>query len=166
VVSPLLRGVARLLFAPSLLVAAAMIVKGYTDVGDGFAAGVIVALAVAVQYVAVGPRESEAALPVLRFAPYVGAAGLLLGLAVGFFPLLLGEPIFTHQPPAGVTPAKIGTLELITAVLFDLAVFMVVLGVLVQLMHHLAYEEEAAPTEAATSDERAGEERAAPEGTA
>jgi multicomponent Na+:H+ antiporter subunit B len=142
VVSPLLRGVARLLFAPSLLVAAAIIVKGYTDVGDGFAAGVIVALAIAVQYVAVGPGPAEAALPVLRHAPYLAAAGLLLALATGFFPLLLGEPIFSHQPPPGETPIKLGTLELITAVLFDLAVFMLVVGVLVQMLHHLASEEE------------------------
>ena len=143
--SPLLRGVARLLFAPSLVVAAAMIVKGYTDVGDGFAAGVIVALAVSVQYVAVGPEAAEQALPVLRRAPEVAAGGLLLGLATGFFPLLLGEPVFSHQPPPGEPPVKIGTLELITAVLFDLAVFLLVVGVLVQLVHHLASEEEEAP---------------------
>lgn len=140
--SPLLRGVARLLFAPSLLVAAAIIVKGYTDVGDGFAAGVIVALAVAVQYVALGTRDAETALPVLRRAPQVGAGGLLLALAVAFFPLVRGEAPFSHLPPPGESPVKVGTLELVTAVAFDLAIFLLVLGVLVQLLHHLATEEE------------------------
>ena len=40
------RVVARMLLGPSLVVAAALIVKGYAEVGDGFAAGVIVALAI------------------------------------------------------------------------------------------------------------------------
>ena len=36
--------VAPRLLAPAVMVAAAIIVKGYTDVGDGFSAGVIVQL--------------------------------------------------------------------------------------------------------------------------
>ena len=39
---------------------AAIIVKGYTDVGDGFSAGVIVALAIALRYVTLG-RERDGA---------------------------------------------------------------------------------------------------------
>ena len=44
--------VAPRLLGPALMVAAAIIVKGYTDAGDGFSAGVIVTLAIAVRYVA------------------------------------------------------------------------------------------------------------------
>ena len=35
------RHVARLMLAPVLMIALAVLVKGYADVGDGFAAGVI-----------------------------------------------------------------------------------------------------------------------------
>ncbi|MFF2028331.1 MnhB domain-containing protein [Streptomyces sp. NPDC058171] len=77
--------VARLLLGPSLMVAAALIVKGYTDVGDGFAAGMVVALAIALCYVALGAASAEKALPPLRYAPQLAVAGLLLSLAVGFF---------------------------------------------------------------------------------
>ncbi len=46
--------VARLLLAPLLVLAAAILVKGYTDVGDGFAAGVLAALGVIMYAVAFG----------------------------------------------------------------------------------------------------------------
>ena len=132
------RGVARLLLAPSGVVAAAFIVKGYSDVGDGFSAGVIVALAVALQYIALGTPQAEAALPFLRFAPALGVSGLLLALAVGFFPLMYGAAPFTHWPPPGEHPITIGTLELTSAVVFDIGVFLLVVGVLVVLVHQLA----------------------------
>jgi multisubunit Na+/H+ antiporter MnhB subunit len=118
--------------------AAAIIVKGYTDVGDGFSAGVIVALAIALRYITFGPRRAELSLPILRHAPVVAAAGLLIALAVGFFPVVLGEPPFTHHPGPGEHVVKLGTLELITAVAFDIGVFLLVCGVLVTLVHHLA----------------------------
>jgi multicomponent Na+:H+ antiporter subunit B len=134
------RAIARLVLAPSAVVAAAIMVKGYSDVGDGFSAGVIVALAVSLQYVARGARETEAALPLLRLAPIVAVMGLLLALAVGFYPLLGGQPIFTHWPPPGTSPPRIGTLEVLTAVVFDIGVFLLVVGVLVVLVHLLAGE--------------------------
>ena len=132
------RAIARLLLPPSLMVAAAIIVKGYADVGDGFSAGVIVALAVSLQYLALGPRGAEATLPILRRAPAVAVAGLLLALAVAFVPVLSGRPLLAHLPPPGKKPVTIGTLELITAVVFDVSVFLLVVGVLVVLVHQLA----------------------------
>lgn len=130
--------VAPKLLGPALMVAAAIIVRGYTDVGDGFSAGVIVALAVALRYIALGPDEAERGLPILRRAPVAVAAGLLIALATGFFGVLRGDPPFTHLPPPGADVIKIGTLELITAVAFDIGVLLLVVGALVMLVHHLA----------------------------
>lgn len=138
----LTQAVARLLLAPSLMVAAAILVKGYVDVGDGFSAGVVVTLAVACQYLALGARRAEEELPLLRHAPRVAVAGLLIALASGFFPLLLGRPLFTHEPVAGERPIHVGRLELMTPVLFDVGVFMLVAGALIALIHHLAHPPE------------------------
>lgn len=126
------------LLGPALMVAAAIIVRGYTDVGDGFSAGVIVALAVALRYVALGVEEAERTLPILRRAPAAAVAGLLIALASGFFSLALGDPPFTHEPGAGEYAIKIGTLEVITAILFDIGVLLLVTGALVTLVHQLA----------------------------
>jgi multisubunit Na+/H+ antiporter MnhB subunit len=129
--------VAPRLLGPAVMVAAAIIVKGYVDVGDGFSAGVVVALAVALRYVTLGAARAERSLPVLRYAPTVAAAGLLLALAVGFFPVAIGEPPFTHYPRPGDDVVHVGTLELTTAVAFDVGVFLLVAGALVEVVHQL-----------------------------
>ncbi|SNR25118.1 MnhB domain-containing protein [Blastococcus mobilis] len=130
--------VARLLWGPSVVVAISLIVKGYTDVGDGFAAGVVVALGLALFYVALGASAAELALPFLRYAPRLMITGLLLCLGTGFFPLLSGEPIFSHLPEPGAHVATVGSLELFTPLLFDLGLFLLVVGVLTVLLHQLA----------------------------
>jgi multicomponent Na+:H+ antiporter subunit B len=146
-VSPIIEHIAPRLLGPALMVAAAIIVKGYTDVGDGFSAGVIVALAVALRYVALGRTRAEAGLPVLKHAPAIAAGGLVAALAVGFFPVALGDPPFTHYPLAGEPAVHLGTLELLTAVAFDMGLFLLVAGSLVTLVHQLAdlVEEEPHP---------------------
>ena len=112
--------------------------RGYTDVGYGFSAGVIVALAVALRDVTLGRERTEAGLPLLRHAPAIAAAGLLAALAVGFFPVALGDAPFTHFPRAGEAVIHIGTLELLTAVAFDVGLFLLVAGTLVTLVHQVA----------------------------
>lgn len=134
----MLRVVARLLLGPSIMVAAALIVKGYNDVGDGFAAGMVVALAIALCYVALGAAGVEDALPPLRYAPRLAVGGLLISLAVGFGPLLLGESLFTHHPGPGQHVVTVGSLELFTPLLFDIGVFMLVVGVMTVLLHQFA----------------------------
>lgn len=136
--SAVLEVVAPRLLGPAIMFAAAIIVKGYTDVGDGFSAGVIVALAIALRYITLGTERAERSLPVLRHAPSIAAAGLLIALAVGFLPVLAGDPPFTHRPAPGADVVKIGTLELISAVAFDVGVFLLVCGALVTVVHHLA----------------------------
>jgi multicomponent Na+:H+ antiporter subunit B len=137
-VSTIFRVIAPRLLGPALIVAAALLVKGYTDVGDGFSAGVIVGLAIGLRYVTLGPAETERGLPILRRAPAGVACGLLISLAVGFGPVLAGDPPFTHVPGPGEHVVHIGSLELISAVAFDVGVFLVVVSLLVLLIHHLS----------------------------
>jgi multisubunit Na+/H+ antiporter MnhB subunit len=139
VTSVLTQMVARALLAPALVVAAAIVVKGYTDVGDGFAAGIVAALAVLLQYVAFGRDEVAAALPVRR-APLVGLAGLGIAVLVFALPVAAGDAPLEHRPAPGVQPGHIGSLELITAVVFDVGVFMLVLGAAVTIIDALATE--------------------------
>ena len=119
--------VARLLLAPSFVIAAAVLVKGYADTGDGFSAGVIAALGVLLQVVAFGQRALER-LVVVRWAPVGTFVGVGLSLLVAFVPVLLGDPIMTHRPGPGEQVVHLGTLEVLTAVLFDVGVCLVVFG--------------------------------------
>lgn len=122
------RAVARLLFAPSLVAALGVLVKGYTDTGEGFSAGVIASLGVLVQYVVFGYAEASR-MPLVRYIPGFGVSvGLLVALLPAFVPLFFGEAIFTHWPPPGAEVLEFGTLEIITAVAFDIGVFLLVFG--------------------------------------
>lgn len=134
------RATARALLAPSLVVAAALLVKGYADVGDGFAAGMVVSLAIALHYVAFGGEEAERVLPVLRRAPAMAVGGLLLALGSASFPLLRGEPLLTHHPVPGQPVVTLGALELFTPLVLDIAVAVLVVGVLTVVLHQFGLQ--------------------------
>lgn len=135
--SVLTQVISRLLLAPILVIAIAILVKGYADVGDGFSAGVVAALGILLQYMAFGRAETERLLPI-RFVPLLAFIGMLIALALAAIPLLRGEALLTHMPAAGADVIHIGTLELITAVGFDIAIFLLVLGAAVGIIHAIA----------------------------
>lgn len=135
--SPIIEVVAPRLLGPALMLAAALIVKGYTDVGEGFSAGVIVALAVALRFIVLGHERAERTLRVTAHAHLVAATGLLIAMAFGFSGLLAGKPPFTHVPGPGESVIRIGTLEISTAVGFDIGLFLLVAGSLTLLVRHL-----------------------------
>jgi multisubunit Na+/H+ antiporter MnhB subunit len=119
--------VCRLLFAPTLMVAFATLIKGYAETGDGFAAGVIAGLAFLMQYVAFGERHVRRELHT-RFAPGAAVLGLAVALGVTFLPMLRGLPVLTHWPPPDAAVVHFGRVELITAFVFDIGVFLLVVG--------------------------------------
>lgn len=142
--------IARLLFLPTLITAIGILVKGYASAGDGFSAGVVAAIGILLQYVAFGYRKAETLLPPL-FAPLATAGGLLIALTVAFVPALMGRPILTHAPAAGEYVIHLGTVELATAVAFDLGIFLLVLGFSVGVINVVARTIEADQAEAGQS---------------
>lgn len=129
--------VARLLLPVSLVIAVAVLVKGYADTGDGFTAGVIAALGVLLQYV-VFPRPEVDRRLRGGHAATVALGGLALALLVAFTPLLRGDAPLTHLPTPGAEPVHVGSLELITAVAFDVGIFALVLGASVTIVRLVA----------------------------
>lgn len=129
---------ARLLMAPILVVAAAVLVKGYADVGDGFSAGVIAALGVVLQYLALGREEAERLLALRLIGPAVFVA-LLGALAVALIPLARGDALLEHAPAPGADVVELGTIELITAVAFDVAIFVLVVAAVVGIVRAIAH---------------------------
>ena len=135
--------VARLLYLPTFVVAAAILVKGFVQTGDGFSAGVVGALGVLLRYLAFGHEEAKR-LPAVRHATTIAFSGLLLALGVASAPLLLGDAVLTHYPPSGTEPIHLGTIELMSAVLFDIGVFLLVFGFSVGVVSFFARAGEAA----------------------
>lgn len=134
--SPMTVLVARVLAGPVFMLAIATLIGGYKDVGDGFAAGLIAALAVLLQYFALGPDAARALLPV-RFAPQFALVGVAGILTIALIPLWLGDPILRHYPGVGSDPAYVGSIEVATPLAFDAMIFVLVLGAVVAVFDAL-----------------------------
>ena len=131
---------ARMLLLPVLIIAIGVMVKGYVDTGDGFSAGVIATLIVGLQLMVFGPGELDR-LPLVRYAPFGTFVGVTLALLTAFVPAIRGQVLFTHWPPAGDDALHFGTLEFITAVAFDVGVFLIVFGFGVGMLGAIARAE-------------------------
>lgn len=133
VLGGLIQSVARLILIPGWIVALALLIKGYVDIGDGFSAGVIAALVVIIQGLAFGAEEMEK-MVMARMAPMMAFTGLAIAYGIAFIPPLFGKPIMLHQPTMNKPVVHFGALEFMTPVLFDVAVFLVVYGFCVGAM--------------------------------
>ncbi len=147
------QAVARALLPISVMVGVATLIKGYTDTGDGFSAGVILALGAVTQVACFGIGVVDR-IPLLRYAPVAAYVGIVLALGIAFVPLAFGDPLFTHWPPAGESPVHAGTLEVITALGFDISVCLLVFGFVVGTMTLLARTASVAAIQQAQSAER------------
>lgn len=134
----LIQTISRMLLLPLLMIAAAVLIKGYAAVGDGFNAGIIAATAVLLQYIAFGYERAEATLPFIYTARPLAVAGLLIVLLVAFAPMLRGDALLSHMPPPSAHVIRLGTLELHTAVLFDVGIAVVVFSFTVNTVRMVA----------------------------
>ena len=125
----MLRTAARLVLPMALVVSAYIFWRGHGLPGGGFIAGLITAVALVVQYMALGQARAEALLHGAagrRFTRWIGAGLGIAGLTgVGAF--ALGRPFLTSAHGHPVVPV-LGELPLATAALFDLGVYITVVG--------------------------------------
>jgi multicomponent Na+:H+ antiporter subunit B len=135
--SLILRTSARLLLTLLLLFALFLLLRGHNEPGGGFVGGLVAAAAFMLYAVADGPAATRRAL---RVDPRtLIACGLLVALSAGVLSLLDAEPLLTAQWETlrlgGLPEVALGT-----PLLFDIGVFMVVLGVTLTILLALAEE--------------------------
>jgi multicomponent K+:H+ antiporter subunit A len=125
----MLRVVARLVLPIALVVTAYVFWRGHGLPGGGFIAGLITAVALVLQYMALGQQRAEALLRDAggrRFTRWVGIGLAIAGLTgVGAF--AFGQPFLTSAHGHPYVPV-LGELPLATAALFDLGVYVTVVG--------------------------------------
>lgn len=126
----MITSVARLLFPFSVILGAALLIKGYAAVGDGFAAGAVAALGAILQYAA-RSHDDASELCGARWSWRMICIGLVVTVAVALGPTFFGVAPVTHVPGPGDKVAHFGTLEFHTALLFDGGVAVLVYGALV-----------------------------------
>ena len=126
----------RLMFPVIGVLAVYLLLRGHNLPGGGFVAGLTMAVAVILQYMAGGTRWAEARLDI-RPVRWIGA-GLLLAGATGAGAWIFSRPFLTSQIAHFDLPV-IGALHLPSAIAFDLGVFSLVVGatglILIALAH-------------------------------
>jgi multicomponent K+:H+ antiporter subunit A len=128
---------ARLVLPVALVVAMHFFLRGHNEPGGGFVAGLVVAIALLLQYIMSGALWVEGRTRV-RPARWI-AAGLLTAVCTGLGAIGFGYPFLTTHSAHAVLP-YIGEVHLPSATFFDLGVFTVVVGATLLILTALAHQ--------------------------
>jgi multicomponent Na+:H+ antiporter subunit A len=135
--SIILEVVVRLLFHSAIVVSVYLLFAGHNLPGGGFAGGLVAGLAFVARYLAAGRFELGEAAPV--------DAGKLLGFGVLFaggtalVPIFFGVDAFTSTFFEAELPV-IGHVEFVTSTLFDIGVYLIVVGLALDILRSLGAE--------------------------
>ncbi len=132
------RFAARIVLAVALLISAAHILYAGAAPGDGFTAGVIAGLGVALWYVVFGYAETRARLRWLHPATFIGV-GLALALLNAALPLLFDRAFFAFTLVPLELPAGI---KLASTTAFEVGIFLTVFGGISAVMEAITHPKE------------------------
>lgn len=125
----------RLLVALLLVFSVFMLLRGHNEPGGGFIGGLIGATGFVVYTIACGTASARTAL---RFPPEnIAMAGLGIALLAGLFAAPFGDPLFTGQWLFIGASGDDKGLPLSTVLIFDIGVYLVVLGSILTLVFAL-----------------------------
>jgi multicomponent K+:H+ antiporter subunit A len=130
----ILATLSRVLLSMALLISVFIFLRGHNQPGGGFIAGLITAVALILQYVASGVQWTQSRLP-LNYHRMCGAGVMLAGLT-GLGSWLFGKPFLTSTF-GHVTIPLVGEVELASAMLFDLGVYLTVVGATLLILANL-----------------------------
>lgn len=136
-ISIILATATRLLVPLLLLLSLFLLLRGHDEPGGGFIAGLVAASAFALHFIAYGAART---LEILRVDLHgLIGGGLLLALLSGLLGLFRGEPFLTGQ---WLSFALAGhAFKLSSVLIFDIGVYLIVLGVTTMIILSLAGEE-------------------------
>lgn len=129
--------VTRLLFHSMIIFSLYLLLAGHNLPGGGFAGGLMAGLALTIRYLAGGRFELSEATPI--------SAGTLLGVglataaASGVVPLLLGGQVFQTAIIELWLPV-FGDIKFVTSTIFDIGVYVVVVGLVLDVLRSLGAE--------------------------
>ena len=134
----------RLVLPLAVMVALYIFLRGHNQPGGGFIAGLVVAVAILMQYMASGFAFADQRLHADHHS-LIGA-GVLVAALTGLGALLFGAPFLTSAFDYFSLPL-IGEFELATALLFDIGVALTVIGAVMLALAQLSQVAERAEKE-------------------
>ncbi|WP_394553266.1 Na+/H+ antiporter subunit A [Agromyces sp. MMS24-JH15] len=154
--SILIEVLVRLLFHPAIIVSVYLLFVGHNAPGGGFAGGLLAGLALVARYLAGGRYELGEAAPI--DAGKLLGTGLLLAAGTATAPLLFGATVFESAWFEADVPV-LGTLSIGTSTVFDVGVYLVVVGLVLDILRSLGAEVDRQQEEA---DEQTDDDPGAP----
>jgi len=127
----------RWLFPVIIVLAIYLFLRGHDQPGGGFIAGITMSIGFILQYLAGGTRWTEDRLRILP--TYWIGIGLLLALVTGAGAWLFGYPFLTTSFQYLDLPL-LGRVPMASALLFDLGVFVLVVGATVLILVAIAHQ--------------------------
>ena len=127
----------RLLLPFAAVVSAYIFIRGHNEPGGGFVAGLVLSVALILQYIISGVEWVEAHLPLVprRWI----ATGLLCALATGAGAVALGYPFLTTHT-AHLHLPWLGDVHVASALFFDIGVFTLVVGSTLLILTAIAHQ--------------------------
>ncbi len=132
--SMVLQVTTRLVFPTIMVLSVYFFCSGHNAPGGGFAGGLTAGLALTLRYLAGGPYELGEALPV--DAGHLLGGGLAVAAGTASTSLLLGAPPMSSAIVEMTLPV-IGHIEVVTAMFFDLGVYLIVVGLVLDVLRSL-----------------------------
>lgn len=142
----LLELTARILFPTVLVFSIYLLFAGHYRAGGGFSGGLVAGQAFVIRYLAGGRMDGSAIISMRP--PVLIGIGLTLAVATGFLPVFFGGEVL-ESAKATIAVPLIGELDLVTSLLLDLGVYLLIVGVVLDLLRTLgsAIEADAAAAE-------------------
>ncbi len=134
---PLLATGARTMVPTLVLFSIFLLIVGHDVPGGGFAGGLVASTALLLMFLAFGDRGLRRALPVDSLT--VTGAGLLLAVTAGLIGVVNGSAFLTYTF-ASVDLALLGEVKVSSLLLFDLGVYVLVIGVVETALQRLGGE--------------------------
>jgi len=123
--------VTRLIFHTIMVFSIYLLIAGHNLPGGGFAAGMVTGLALMVRYLAGGRYELDEAAPV--DAGVLIGTGLFIAALASLGPFVIGgEAQRTYD--FYLYPPLIGEIHVVTSIFFDVGVYLVVVGLILDLL--------------------------------
>ena len=137
--SLILQTATRFLLPLQLLFSIFLLLRGHNEPGGGFIAGLVAAGAIALYLFSFNIEETK---ELIRFSPHdIFGLGLFLALVAGLPPLFLDMPYFTALWWTPEFPF-FGEIKLSTPLIFDIGVYLTVIGAVLAILLALAEAEE------------------------
>lgn len=130
----LLEVATRTLFPTMLVFSLYLLLVGHYSPGGGFAAGLVAGLAFVLRYIAGGSVGFATAVRVRP--PVVIGSGLTVAVLTALAPLLVGSPVLSSAKLAVDIPL-IGPVSVQTSLFLDVGVYLLIIGVVVDLLRSL-----------------------------